>query len=244
MDRRNVTALNGLVHEGLFNSHTGLLIDVACDANRHAVVEPYTQFDPMQLTEDPATCTGCRALLDGAQGAPRHPADVARECAAAVLADADNRGYPPTLDDEGLRLAFVRLAPDAGDLRALFERLARGVYDPQNSYRTEPLYALIREYLVDTLTERALEVPDGTPEVMVWYVRYTGGELQAPVGVGDRLTYDGLASGHWDTGTVTAVEDSGVLVDFHNGLPPRRYQRHEVCRWFAFKRDRAPHITS
>jgi hypothetical protein len=240
MDRRNVTGLNGLVHEGLFNSHTGFLIDVACDANRYAVVEPYTQFDPVLLTGDPATCSGCRALLDGANGAPRHPADVARECAHAVLADADNRGYPPALDDEGMRLAFVRLAPEAGDLRPLFERLARGVYDPQNSYRTEPLYALTREHLVDTLTERALEVPAGSPEVMIRYTRYTGGEIQAPVGVGDRLTYDGLASGHWPTGTVTAVEDSGVLVDFHNGFPPRHYKRHEVSRWFAFKLDRAP----
>ncbi|WP_331732029.1 hypothetical protein OG613_47320 (plasmid) [Streptomyces sp. NBC_00015] len=239
MDRRNVTGLNGLVHEGLFNSHTGFLIDVACHADRYAVVEPYTQFDPVLLTEDPATCTGCRVLLGGIQGGPRHPADIARECADAVLADADNRGYPPALDDEGMRLAFVRLAPDAGGLRPLFKRLARGVYDPLNSYRTEPLYALTQEHLVDTLTERAMVVPAGTPEVLIRYVRFTGGELQVPVGVGDRLTYDGLASGHWDTGTVTAVENSGILVDVHNGLPPRHYERHEVSRSFAFKRDRA-----
>ncbi|MGW4178641.1 hypothetical protein [Streptomyces rubiginosohelvolus] len=188
-------------HEGLFNSYTGYLIDVACDANRYTAVEPYTQFDPTRLTEDPATCIGCRALHDSAQSAPRHPADIARQCAHAVLADADNRGCPPALDDEGLRLAFVRLAPDAGNRRQLFERLARGAYDPQNSYRTEPLYALTQEHLADTLTERAMEVPAGTPEVLIRYQRYTGGELQAPVGVGDRLTYDGLASGHWPTGT-------------------------------------------
>ncbi len=106
MDRRNVTGLNGLVHDGLFNSHTGFLIDLVCDASRYAVVEPYTQFDPALLTKGPATCTGCRAVLDGAQDAPRHPADVARECADAVLADADTRGYPPALDDEGLKLCF------------------------------------------------------------------------------------------------------------------------------------------
>ncbi|MER6075220.1 hypothetical protein ABT187_41800 [Streptomyces sp. NPDC001817] len=116
--------------------------------------------------------------------------------------------------------------------------------DPGNSYRAEPLYALAREHLADTLTERALQVPAGTPEVLVRYTRYTGGDLLAPVGVGDRLTYDGLASGHWPTGTVTAVEDSGVLIDFHNGLPPRDYQWHEVPRWFAFKQDRVPRFTS
>lgn len=243
MDRRNVTGLNGLVHEGLFNSHTGFLIDVTCDANRYAVVEPYTQFNPALLTGAPATCTSCQAILDGAPGTPRHPADIARECAHLVLADADNRGYPPELDNEGLRLAFLRLASGAGDLHSLFTRLARGAYDPQNSYRTQPLYALTRELLADALTERAMEVPANTPEVLIRYTRYTGGKLQAPVGVGDRLTYDGLASGHWPTGTVTAVEDSGVLVDFHDGFPPRRYKRHEVSRWFAFKRDRAPHAT-
>ncbi|WP_327309711.1 hypothetical protein OG730_41540 (plasmid) [Streptomyces sp. NBC_01298] len=244
MDRRNVTGLNGRIHEALFNSHTDALIDVACDATRYTVVKPYTLFDPAQLTDAPATCTDCRTILDAAPGAPLHPADTARECANTLLADADNRGYPPTLDDEGLRLAFARLAPDAGHLRPLFERLARGVYDPQNSYRTQPLYALIQEHLTDTLTERALQVPANTPKVLVRYVRYTGGELQAPVGVGDRLTYDGLASGHWPTGTVTAVENSGVLVDFHNGYPPRHYHRHEVPRCFAFKLDRAPQPTT
>ncbi|MFD4243656.1 hypothetical protein ACFWP3_18970 [Streptomyces sp. NPDC058525] len=80
--------------------------------------------------------------------------------------------------------------------------------------------------------------------MLVRYVRYTGGEFQAPVGVGDRLTYDGLASGHWPTGTVTAVENSGVLVDFRDGFPPRHYRRHEVSRCFAFKLDRAPQTTT
>ncbi|MFB7836194.1 hypothetical protein [Streptomyces sp. NPDC056056] len=243
MDRRNATGLNGLIHEALFNSHTGFLIDVTCDATRYTVVKHYAQFDPALLTDAPATCTGCRTILDAAPGAPRHPADTARECADIVLADADNRGYPPTLDDEGLRLAFARLAPGTGHLRPLFEDLARGVYDPQNSYRTQPLYALTREHLADTLTERALKVPANTPKVLVRYVRHTGGELQVPVGVGDLLTGDGIASGHWPTGTVTAVETSGVLVDFHDSYPPRHYHRHEVPRCFAFKRDRAPHPT-
>ncbi|MFE2850191.1 hypothetical protein ACFXJO_03560 [Streptomyces lavendulae] len=240
MDRRNATGLNGQIHEALFNSHTGFLIDVTCNATRYTVVKPYTQFDPALLTKAPATCTGCRTILDAAPGAPRHPADIARECADILLTDADTRGYPPTLDDEGLRLAFTRLAPDTGHLRPLFEDLARGVYDPQNSYRTQPLYALTREHLADTLTERALQVPPNTPKVTVRYVRHTGGELQVPVGVGDRLTRNGLASGHWPTGTVTAVDTSGILVDFHDGYPPRHYHQHEVPRCFAFKRNRAP----
>ncbi|MFG3207384.1 hypothetical protein [Streptomyces sp. NPDC048192] len=77
------------------------MIDLACDASRYAVVEPYTQFDPALLTKGPATCTGCRAVLAGAQDAPRDPADVARECADAVLAAegravhaSDARGIP------------------------------------------------------------------------------------------------------------------------------------------------------
>jgi hypothetical protein len=237
MDRRNVTALNRLVHEGLCNSYTGALIGFTCAAPHYEVLRLNSMPEPERLTDDRASCTGCRAILDG--NLP-HPADVAHEIADLVLADADRRGYPPALDNEGLRLVFERLAPDIGDMRPLFERLARGVYDPRNSYRTQPLYALVRQHLDDQLTERARVVPKGTPEVLVRYTRYTGGDIRVPVGVGDRLTYDGLASGHWPTGTVASVEDSGILVDYHDGYPPRHYKRHEVPLWFAFKVNRAP----
>lgn len=166
-------------------------------------------------------------------------ADVACEIATAVLAEADGRGYPPSLDNEGLRLAFVRLVPDSGKQRPVFERLARGVYDPENSYRTEPLYALVREHLADKLTERALEAPaDGTPRVFVEYTRYTGGTVQAPVGVGDRLMRNGVASGIWYTVTVTAVEPAGVTVQGEDGWT-RRWDRSDFHLWF-FKLDRAP----
>lgn len=236
MDRRNVTGHEGTVHEGLFNSYTGDFIDVACDAGRRAVVHPYEKLNPARLTEDALSCTGCRAAVAGTS---LHPAEVARECAAAVLAEADGRGYPPSLDDEGLRLAFVRLAPSSGNSRPLFERLARGVYDPERSYRTEPLYALIQEHLADMMTERALEVPeDGIPSVRVEYTRWTGGKVQAPVGVGDRLMRNGVASGIWYTVIVTAVEQAGVTVRDEDGQS-RRWDLHDFHLWF-FKLDRAP----
>lgn len=235
MDRRNVTGHEGAVHEGLFNSYTGDFIDVACDAGRRAVVHPYEKLNPARLTEDALSCTGCRAA---AAGTSPHPADVARECAAAVLAEADGRGYPPALDNEGLRLAFTRLVPSSGDRRSLFERLARGVYDPERSYQTEPLYALIQEHLADLMTERALEVPEGTPRVTVEYTRWTGGKVQAPVGVGDRLMRNGVASGIWYTVTVTAVEQAGVTVEDEDGRA-RRWDRQDFHAWF-FKLDRAP----
>lgn len=230
MDHRNVTGHDGTIHEGLLNSHTGDFIDTACDAGRYAVVHPYEKLDPARLTENPLSCAGCQSSTK---------VDVARVCADAVLAEADGRGYPPSLDNEGLRLAFHRLAPNGGDLRPVFERLARGVYDPENSYRTQPLYAVITEQLTDLMTERALEAPaDGTPRVLVEYTRYTGGKVQAPVGVGDRLMRDGVASGIWYTATVTAVESAGVTVRDEDGQL-RRWDRSDFHRWF-FKLDRAP----
>lgn len=238
MDRHNVIGHDGTVHEGLFNAHTGFLIDVACDAGRYAVVQPYGKLDPARVTVEPLTCPACQAAVTG--DAP-HPADVARECADAVLADAGHRGYPPSLDDEGLERAFVRLLPDSGKLRPIFERLAQGVYAPPGSYSTDPLYAryaLIREHLTDTLTERALTVPDGTPRVLVDYHRYTGGILEAPVGVGDRLMHDGTASGMWYHVTVIGVDDAGVDVRDRDGWK-YRWTPDELRRWFL-KLDRAP----
>ena len=236
MDRRNVTGHDGTVHQGLFNSHTLDFIDLACDAGRYAVVHHYAKLDPARLTEDALTCAGCTAAVTGATP---HPADVARKCADAVLTDADHRGCPPALGNEGLERAFARLAPAADELRPLFERLARGVYDPENNYRSEPLYPLIREHLADDLTERARVVPEGTPEVLVRYMRYTGGDVLVPVDVGDRLVKDGLASGHWDRFTVLVVDRSGIIARSDDGWTDR-FSESDVRRFFAFKTDRAP----
>jgi len=236
MDRRNVTGHAGTVHQGLLNSHTGFFIDVACDAGRYAVVRHYEKLDPARLTEDALTCPGCMAAVAGEK---THPADLARQCPDAVIADADRRGYVPPLDNEALRLAFVHLAPDSGELRPVFERLARGVYDPENHYRTEPLYDLIQEHLTDDLTARAGVVPEGTPGVFIRYTRFTGGSVQVPVGVGDRLVKDGIASGHWDRFTVLVVERGGIIAQSDDGWT-NRFTRDEVRRFFAYKTDRAP----
>lgn len=236
MDRRNVIGLDGTVHQGLLNSYNGFFIDVACEAGRYAAVRPYEKLDPASLTEDATTCTGCTAAVAGE--AP-HPADIARQCADIVIADADARGYVPSLDNEALRLAFRRLVPGIdGELRPVFERLARGVYDPENNYRTEPLYDLIQEHLTDDLTARAMAVPEGTPEVLIRYTRWTGGDVQVPVGVGDRLVWDGIASGHWDRFTVLVVERGAIIAQSDDGWT-NRFTRDEVRRFFAFKTDRA-----
>lgn len=235
MDRRNVTGHDGTVHQGLFNSFTEEFIDLACDAGRYAVVRHYAKLDPARLTGDATTCTGCTAAVTGA--AP-HPADVARKVADAVLADTDRRGYRPPLDDEALRLASARLAPDSGELRPVFERLARGVYDPENNYRAEPLYPLIKEHLTDDLTARARVVPGGTSEILIRYTRWTGGDVMVPVGVGDRLVKNGLASGHWDHFTVLAVGDFGIIAQSDDGWT-NHFTVDEVRRFFAFKTDRA-----
>ncbi|MFH8805290.1 hypothetical protein ACH4F6_38075 [Streptomyces sp. NPDC017936] len=236
MDRRNVTGHDGTVHEGLFNTHTGFLIDLTCDENRYAVVRHYEKLDPARLTDAPLTCAGCTAAAGG--DAP-HPADLARACADVVLAYADRRGHVPPLDNEALRLAFVRIASDDGELRPVFERLARGVYDPENNYRVEPLYPLIREHLTDDLTARALTVPEGTPEVLIRYTRWTGGSVQVPIGVGDRLVWDGLASGHWDRFTVLVVEHGGIIAQSDDGWR-NHFSKDDVRRFFAYKTDRAP----
>jgi hypothetical protein len=243
MDRRNVIGLDGTIHQGLFNPHTGFFIDLACDAGRYAAVRHYEKLDPECITDLAPTCTGCTAAV---AGETPHPADVARMCADVVLADADRRGHLPALDNEALRLAFVRLAPAAADeLRPVLERLARGVYDPENNYRTEPLYDLIQEHLADDLTARALTEPEGegdTPRVLVKYTRFTGGEVQSPVRAGDRLMHNGITSGMWYTVTVLSVESSGIAVRDNDGWT-RRWDRAGFHRWFS-KLDRLPQTQS
>ncbi|MCX4791991.1 hypothetical protein OG369_39780 [Streptomyces sp. NBC_01221] len=223
MKQSNVTGHRGDIHDGLFNSHTGFLIDLACDAGRYEVVHPYERLDPARITEAPLSCPSCKAANSTDPTAPPHRGRLALEHAKAVLACADQRGYPPPLDDEGLRLAF----------------LALGLEDPP----AERLYPLIREHLTDMLTDRALTVPEGIPSVLVHYTRYTGGTLQAPIGVGDRLMHDGIASGNWHVVKVDAVEDTAdgvvVTVSEKDWPHPRKWTGPDITRWFL-KLDRAP----
>jgi hypothetical protein len=236
MDRSNVAGHDGTVHQALLNSRTAKFIDVACDAGRYAVVRPYEKLDQARLTNDALTCPGCTAAVAGDVD---HPADVARRCADAVLADADRRGYPASPDDEALRQAFVRLAPTGEELRPVFERLARGVYDPENDFRTEPLYALIREHLADALTARALDVADPIPGATARYTAFTGGDVVAPLAVGDRVMRTAYASGLWWFGTITGTDGGTVLVCESGHATPFRYQVSEMNGLFA-KLDRAP----
>lgn len=237
MDRRSVIGINGEIHEGLFNSYTGSLIGFTCGSRHHDILRLNSMPDSACLTDGPVTCDGC---LKATTGTMAHPATVARMCADAVLAEADGRGYPPTMDDEGLRLAFTRLAPDAGELRPLFERLARGVYDPENSYRRERLYDLIREHLADAMTARALEAPaEPIPDATVEYTRFTGGKVMAPLGVGDRVMRTAYASGLWWFGSIVGTEGEYALIREDGSKVPFRYKRRAMGDLFA-KLDRAP----
>lgn len=195
LGHRRVTGHDGAVHEGLFNAHTGFLIELACAAGRYQVVHPYERLDPARLTEAPLSCTGC--VQANAPGAPAraHAGRRTRVHADAVLARADRRGYLPPMGDEGLRQAFAALELEDTPGRNL--------------------YPLVRQHLDVALTDRALTPPPvGTPEILVQYDRYTGGTVQAPVGVGDRLLRNGIASGFWPIGEVTAIEQraDGVRV--------------------------------
>lgn len=222
MDHHNVIDHQGAVHEGLFNAHTGFLIDLACGAGRYEIVHPYRQLDPARITEAPLSCPSCKEINAGGPAAPPHLNDLTREHAKAVLALADRRGYPPALDHEGLRLAFEAL-----DL---------------TNPPAEKLYPLIREHLTTMLTERALTVPEGTPKVLVEYRRYTGGIVQAPIGVGDRLMRNGIVSGHWPIVEVTAIKNTpnGVVVTVRDkDQRPFDWTASKVTRRF-FKLDRGP----
>ncbi|MER6196104.1 hypothetical protein ABT234_01815 [Streptomyces sp. NPDC001586] len=221
MDHKNLIGHDGAVHEGLLNSHTGFLIDVACDAGRYSVVHHYEHLDPARVTDAPLSCPACVAASPPVAGS-LHRGRLAHRYAEDVLARADSRGYPPGLDDEALRLAFVALAVEEPPSRRL--------------------YALIREHLADMLTDRALAVPEGISQVLVPYRRYTGGEVQAPVGPGDRLMRDGVASGHFPIVRVEAVEESptGVTVTVREkDWRPFTWSAQELGRCF-FKLDRAP----
>ncbi len=193
MDHKNVIDLSGVIHEGLFNTHTGFLIDLNCGGTRFDVVHPYEQLVPGAITEAPVSCHGCKQV---AMEPLAHTSleNVTRAHAAAVLTLADNHGRVPELDGEGLRLAFAKLEPA--------------------SRPSAVLYPVIREHLVEELTERALAKPDGVPEVLVEYPRYTGGTVQAPIGVGDRLMRNGVASGIWTIVEVAGIEETrgGIVV--------------------------------
>lgn len=135
MDHTNLIGHNGTVHEGLLNSHTGFLVDVACDAGRYAVVHHYEKLDPARVTDASLSCPECVAANSPAT-AHLHRGRMAHRYAEDVLALADSRACPPARDDEGLRLAFVALGTESPPPRAL--------------------YALIREHVTDILTDRAL----------------------------------------------------------------------------------------
>jgi hypothetical protein len=222
MKRQRVFDHHGAVHEGLFNSYTGFLIDLTCEQNRYAIVHPYHQMDPARLTVAPLSCPVCQEITAGGPGAPPHPAELTLTHAQAVLAHADRQRRVPALDNEGLRLAFEGMARRGG------------MGDPPAT----TLYPLVQEHLADLLTERALSVPVGTPEAWVRYTRFTGGAVTAPVCVGDRLLYDGTASGLWMVAEVDAIEEDakdGVVVTllYKDWPPPRRWESGKLSRWFS-----------
>ncbi|MDR3080731.1 MAG: hypothetical protein LBV60_07355 [Streptomyces sp.] len=191
MDYKNLSGHDGTVHEGLLNSHTGFLVDVACEAGRYSVVHPYEKLDPARVTDAPLSCHACVAASSSAR---LHRGHEARRYAEGVLALADTRACPPAQDDEGLRLAFVALGAEHPPPRAL--------------------YALIREHVTDMLTDRALAVPEGVPQLLVPYKRYTGGEVQAPVGLEDRLMHYSAAGGYFEYVWVEGLEElaDGIVV--------------------------------
>ncbi|MFF9458872.1 hypothetical protein [Streptomyces flaveolus] len=213
MDHKNLIGHDGAVHEGLLNSHTGFMIDVACDAGRYSVVHHYEELDPARVTDAPLSCPACVAANSPAT-AQLHRGRIAHRYAEDVLALADTRGCPPARDDEGLRLAFVALATEK---------------PPPPS-----LYALIREHVTDMLTDRALAVPEGVPQVLVPYKRYTGGTVQAPVGPGDRLMYFQYV---WVDGLEESAD--GIVVTVHEkDRHPVTYSAREVSQRYS-KLDRA-----
>ncbi|MFJ5850471.1 hypothetical protein [Streptomyces sp. NPDC092903] len=220
MEHENLIGHDGAVHEGLLNSHTAFLIDVACDAGRYSVVHHYEHLEPARVTDAPLSCPACIAANSPAT-AHLHRGSMAHRYAKDVLGLADVRERPPAQDDEGLRLAFVALAVENPPPRSL--------------------YALIREHVVDAMTDRALAVPEGVPEVLVPYKRYTGGTVQAPVGLGDRLMHYSAAGGYIEYVWVDGLEESpaGIVVTVHErDRRPVTYPARELSRRYS-KLDRA-----
>ncbi|MGY4963682.1 hypothetical protein [Streptomyces sp. 900105245] len=215
MDHKNLTGHDGTVHEGLLNSHTGHLVDVACDAGRYSVVHPYEKLDPARLTDSPLSCPAC-VTANSPTTAQLHRGRMAYRYAEGVVALADRRKAPPAQDDEGLRLAFLALAEENPPPRSL--------------------YSLIREHVTDMLTDRALAVPKGVPQVLVPYKRYTGGTVQAPVGPGDRLMHYSAAGGYFEYVWVDGLAETpdGVVVTVHEkGRCPVTYSAHEIGRRYS-----------
>lgn len=220
MEHKNVVGHDGRVHEGLFNAHTGFLIRLNCGQSRYEVVEPYEQLDPARIVEAPLSCGWCQQVTAAGPMAHLSIENVTRGHAVAVLSQADCAGRVPALDNEGLRLALAAVDPVRAPSRELYD--------------------LIREHLVEALTERALTKPEGVPEVLVAYRRYTGGTVQAPIGCGNMLMRNGVASGFWTIVEVAAIEQQpgGVLVGLREP-DGRVYQwaARDVGRRF-FKLDR------
>lgn len=221
MEHKNITGHDGAVHEGLLNSHTGFLIDVACEAGRYSVVHHYEKLDPARVTDAPLSCPSCFAANSPAT-AQLHRGRLALRYAEDVLALADSRKRPPAQDDEGLQLAFVSLAAENPPPRSLYE--------------------LIREHVSDMLTDRAVAVPEGVPRVLVPYKRYTGGTVQAPVAPGDRLMHYSAAGGYFQYVWVNGLEDSpdGIVVTVHEkDRRPVTYSAYGLGRRYS-KLDWAP----
>lgn len=235
MDRHRLFGTDSRVHEILRSSYNGRLIAFTCDApfSINDVLVYGCKPDPTRLTDDEVTCPGCLSVMNGA--AP-HPDDLSREIADAVLAETDRRGRVPVLANENLRLMFEALIRGAGDDE---ERIRYEILVAQYYAFHMTMYDLVRQHLDDLLTDRARVVPEGTPEVLVRYMRYTGGDVMVPVGVGDRLVSDGLASGHWDHCTVTAVDPDGINIEMDWGWRGR-YAKDEVRRAFSFKTNSPP----
>jgi hypothetical protein len=196
MDHKNVIDHGGIIHDGLFNAYDGFLISLNCGASRYEAVRPYEQLDPARVTDAPVSCERCQLVASSA--ARLSLENVTRGQAAAILALADCAARVPALDNEGLRLALA----------------AAGLVTMPSVSR----YGLIREHLVEALTGRALAKPVGVPEVLVNYRRYTGGTVDAPIGFGDRLMYNGIASGIWTIVEVVGFEETcaGVIVSLRD----------------------------
>lgn len=213
------------IHSG-YMSVTGDLVYLVCGVSRFRVVPHHIGAVPEHTTPAPATCWECLALDGIGHDHPLHPLGIAKANAAAVLARAEERGYVPEPDDEGLRLTLGH---------------------PVTTGTPPPLYRLIRELLAEEMTARALTPPaPGTPKVMVRYTRFTGGAVQAPLGAGDHVMNSDVASGSLgETAMVTAIEHTtlygveGVWVTVAKGNSLRHLTAKQISRHYL-KLDKDP----